>query len=242
MTTNTTLNLSSVQETVEDTIKSVRRASRKSVMAYVGFWGLAYDVTVKDRAQWLDKAEKRGESIEQDMTMRVTKLQKQAMHEAESMRSNVGQRVSGIKGNVNEAVNDVAGKLQAGLQKFLRTSEAAEMVQEIEVSAIENAKTVTKEVKKTAKKTATAAKKTVTKSVQNVEKMADSVIDALEKLELPFADYDQLAWNQIVVRVETLDHNTLIAVREYEMANRKRPSILKAIDAKLEPVVEPVVA
>ena len=89
MTTNTTLDLSNVQERVEDTIKSVRTLSRKSAMAYVGLLGMAYDFTMKDSPKWFAKAEKRGERIEKDVTVRMTKLQKQAMHEVESLRGSL---------------------------------------------------------------------------------------------------------------------------------------------------------
>lgn len=219
MTTNNTLNLSQLQETAEDTIKNVRRFGRKSVMAYVGLWGMAYDVTIKDRAQWLAKAEKRGERIEKDMTKRVS-----------SLRSDVEHRV----GEVTNDVNDVVEKLQDGLKKFLRPNGATEMIEEIEVSAIKSIEEISEEAQKSTKATATKVKKAVKQSARKVESIAETVVEAVEKLEMPFEEYDTLAWNQIVARVETMNHDALVALREYEMANRKRPSILKAVNAKLE--------
>ena len=71
-----------------------------------------------------------------------------------------------------------------------------------------------------------------------VEQAAEAVIEAVDKLDLPFESYDQLTWNKIVGKLEAMDSDALVKVREYELANRKRPSILKAIDAKLQPIVE----
>lgn len=223
MTTNSTLNLSHLQETVEDSIKNVRRIGRKSVMAYVGLWGLAYDVTIKDRTHWLAKAEKRGERIEKDMTKRVTTL-----------RHDVEQRVN----EMTDDMNGVVEKLQSGLKKFVRPNGATEMIEEIEVSAIKGIEELAEEAKKSTKATATTVKKAVKKSAKKVETAAETVVEAVEKLEMPFEEYDTLAWNQIVARVESMDYDALVALREYEMANRKRPSILKAVNTKLEsPVV-----
>lgn len=237
MTTNTTLNLGNVQETMEDTIKNARRIGRKSMMAYLGLVGMAYDFATKDGVKLIAKAEKRGEVIEKEMTQRVNKLQKQTMHEVESLRSNVEQRVDSVKGDVNEVVE----KLQKGFKTILSAPDAKEAMQEIEIAAVTIAESATAEVEKVAKATKSAikksaVKKSVTKSVQQVEKATEAVIAAIEKLDLPIEEYDKLTWNQVVGKIETMDSESLIKVREYELANRKRPSILKAIDAKLEAV------
>ena len=233
MTTNTTLDLSNVQERVEDTIKSVRTLSRKSAMAYVGLLGMAYDFTMKDSAKWFAKAEKRGERIEKDVTVRMTKLQKQAMHEVESLRGSLEQRVNDVAD-----VNSVVKKLQAGLEKFLRPNGATEFIQDIEVAVTKTVTNVADEAQEMTEVATTKVKKAVKKNAMQVEQVAEALIEAVEKLDLPFEGYDQLTWNKIVGKLEAMDADALVKIREYELANRKRPSILKAIDAKLQPIVE----
>lgn len=234
MTTNSTLNLGTMQETIEDTIKSARQLGRKGVMAYIGFLGMAYDVAAdiaaKDGATWFTKAEKRGERIEKEMAQRVTKLQKQAMNEVETLRESLEQRVENLTGEGNSVVE----KLQVGLQKFLRKDGASQVVQEIEVAAIKTVEEVGAEVEKITQQAADSTRKTVKTGTQKVEQVAEAVIDMVESLELPFEAYDKLAWNQIVSKVGTLEEDALIKMREFEMTHRKRPSILKAIEAKLE--------
>ena len=231
MINNMHINLGNVQENVEDGIKMVRRVGRKSVLAYVGLLGMAYDFTVKDSPDWFAKAEKRGERMEKEVMESVTTWQ-------EELQKQMPKQVS----DVTDEINDVVEKLQAGLQKFLRTNPASEAAQQIEVKAVQAVEDLRAEAKKSTEKAATVAKKVIKQGAQQVESTAQEVVSALEKLDLPFEDYDKLLWNQIVAKVDTLDHEELLKVQEFELATRKRPSILKAIEERLNPKVEPEVA
>ena len=74
------VDLRDVQEKVEDGMQSAKNMGRKVVLASIGVWGLAYD---KAQEMWdasmglVDKAEKRGEEIEQDFGKRFNKMQEQ---------------------------------------------------------------------------------------------------------------------------------------------------------------------
>jgi hypothetical protein len=74
------VDLRDVQEKVDDGMKSAKDMGRKVVLASVGVWGLAYD---KAQDVWgagmgmVDKAEKRGEELEQDFGKRFNKMQEQ---------------------------------------------------------------------------------------------------------------------------------------------------------------------
>jgi transposase len=74
------VDLRDVQEKVDDGMKSAKDMGRKAVLASVGVWGLAYD---KAHDLWgvsmgmVDKAEKRGEELEQDFGKRFNKMQEQ---------------------------------------------------------------------------------------------------------------------------------------------------------------------
>jgi hypothetical protein len=74
------VDLRDMQEKVEDGVQSAKNMGRKAVLASVGVWGLAYD---KAQDFWgagmglVDKAEKRGEVLEQDFGARFNKMQEQ---------------------------------------------------------------------------------------------------------------------------------------------------------------------
>ena len=218
----TKINLGEVQDTVEDTLKTARRIGRKSLLAYAGLLGMAYDMTTKEGVNWLAKAEKRGEKVEKDL-----------MKQADVLRKEVEQRVTSVNGDVNGVVN----KLQVGLQKFLKVNGVGEVTQEIEVITTETvkamkseAKTMTKSATATAKKAAQKATTTVTATLEASEEAVS------EPVVQPFEGYDTLSWNQVIAKVETLDDEMLTKMRQFETTTRKRPSILKAIDAKLQAV------
>ncbi len=219
------INLGNMQDSIEDTLKAARRIGRKSVLAYAGLLGMAYDMTTKESVNWLAKAEKRGEKVEKDL-----------MKQADVLRKEVEQRVTAVNGDVNEVVS----KLQAGLQKFLKVNGVSisnSEVQEIEVNAIQAIETVQSEVKKATKTAAATAKKAVKQATTTVEATLKATEEAVSELVAqPFEGYDTLSWNQVIAQVETLDDAALVQMREFEIATRKRPSILKAIDAKLQAV------
>jgi hypothetical protein len=51
--------------------------------------------------------------------------------------------------------------------------------------------------------------------------------------ELPIQDYDSLAASQVVPRLATMSHDELRAVRDYELAHRKRQTILNRVAQRL---------
>ena len=74
------VDLRDMQEKVEDGVKSAQDMGHKYALAYIGMWGLAYD---KAQELWeagmelVDKAEKRGEEIEQKLNKQFDKIQEQ---------------------------------------------------------------------------------------------------------------------------------------------------------------------
>ena len=74
------VDLRDVQEKVEDSVKSAQDMGRKFTLATIGMWGLAYDKAYElwdAGMELVDKAEKRGEEMEQEWGKQVDKLQKQ---------------------------------------------------------------------------------------------------------------------------------------------------------------------
>ena len=102
------VDLRDVQEKVEDSMKSAQDMGRKFALAYMGMWGLAYD---KAQELWdagmemVDKAEKRGEELEQEMNKRFDKLQEKP--EVKKVVDAVEDRVDMVSKNAKSVVVEV---------------------------------------------------------------------------------------------------------------------------------------
>ena len=102
------VDLRDVQEKVEDGMQSAKNVGRKVVLASIGVWGLAYD---KAQELWdagmemVDKAEKRGEELEQEMNKRFDKLQEKP--EVKKVVDAVEDRVDMVSKNAKSVVVEV---------------------------------------------------------------------------------------------------------------------------------------
>lgn len=124
------VDLRDVQEKVEDGVQSAKNVGRKVVLASIGVWGLAYD---KAQEMWdasmglVDKAEKRGEEIEQDLGKRFNKMQEQVQEQPQV------KKVVDVVDNSYDHVSKNAKSVVAEVEKFLgqfqaKTEEAAKDV------------------------------------------------------------------------------------------------------------------
>ena len=134
------VDLRDVQEKVEDGMQSAKNMGRKVVLASIGVWGLAYD---KAQEMWdasmglVDKAEKRGEEIEQDFGKRFNKMQEQVQEQPQV------KKVVDVVDNGYDTVSKNAKSVVAEVEKFLgqfqaKTEEAAKDVA-IEVEKVMDA-------------------------------------------------------------------------------------------------------
>lgn len=124
------VDLRDVQEKVEDGVQSAKNTGRKVVLASIGVWGLAYD---KAQEMWdasmslVDKAEKRGEEIEQDLGKRFNKVQEQ-VQEQPQVKKVVGA-VEDSYDNVSKNAKSVVAEVEKFLGQFqAKTEEAAKDV------------------------------------------------------------------------------------------------------------------
>jgi phosphosulfolactate synthase (CoM biosynthesis protein A) len=110
------VDLRDVQEKVEDGMQSAKNTGRKVVLASVGVWGLAYD---KAQELWgagmsmVDKAERRGEVIEQDFGRRFNRMQEQVQEQPQV------KKVVDVVEDGYDAVSKNAKTVVAEVEKFL---------------------------------------------------------------------------------------------------------------------------
>ena len=102
------VDLRNVQETMEDSARSAQDFGRKTVLATIGFWGLAYDKAMdmwKFGNELVDKAEKRGEELEHEWSQEINKLQKNP--EVKKVVDYVEDQVDGVSKNAKSVVTEV---------------------------------------------------------------------------------------------------------------------------------------
>ena len=104
MTSQLNLDLSSLQQQVEDNLTCLRQLGRKSALAYLGLWGIIYDNTkalVNDNAAWIDLVEKRGIQLEAALGEKVQQLDIQAAHELKKWREQAKENARMPKIQIN---------------------------------------------------------------------------------------------------------------------------------------------
>jgi len=180
------VDLRDVQEKVEGSVKQAQDLGRKTMLATVGMWGMAYDKAQemwKSGMELVDKAEKRGEEIEQVWTKQFDKLQENP--EVKKVVVYVEDQVDVVSKNSKSVVVEV--------EKFLAQfqSKAEEVAKEVAIK---------------------------------VESIADAVVPG----------YDDLSAKDVVAKLGDLPRAKLLEIREYEVKNKNRVTVLRELDVMLE--------
>ena len=180
------VDLRDVQEKVEGSMKQAQDLGRRTMLATVGMWGMAYDKAQelwKSSMELVDKAEKRGEEIEQEWTKQFDKLQENP--EVKKVVVYVEDQVDVVSKNSKTVVAEV--------EKFLAQFQA-------------KADEVAKDV------------------AIKIESIAEAVVPG----------YDDLSAKEVVAKLGDLPRAKLLEIREYEVKNKNRVTVLREIDVLLE--------
>lgn len=227
------INMRGMQESVEDSAKQVRKVGRKALLASLGVAGLGYDLgmsVIKDGSAWLEKAEKRGKVVENDIVEMLKAYRNDFPGEVRKLAQNV-------EGGVNELAKDVTGQVEkvgTYVQKLSKGSANAvvETVEDIQVSAT---RTVTKAANRVASKAQDSVKEmkvvmpaTVQSAVRDAEEIVESAVNAL------WSGYDELSVKDIVAGLGSKSINVLEQVRQYEIDRKNRVTVIREIDARLQ--------
>ena len=146
-----TINMRSVQETVEDGAKNAGEIGRKAYLAYLGALGMSYDFAMSvynDRWTWLEKAEKRGEDVEKEMFKLFEAYQKDFPGEVKKLATTIETNAT----TVSKEVSDQAKKVSKNFEKIVARFDFAkqpgmeEVVEEIKVNGNGMVKAVSDQV------------------------------------------------------------------------------------------------
>ncbi len=208
------INMRSVQEGVEDNSKKAREIGRKALLAYLGIWGLSYDAgksIYTDGWKWVDTAEKRGEKIEHAFVKVTDSYQK-------SITDNVNKLAHKVEDGAKQVldVTTQVEKVNQSAQRFWNQrmgKSASDQVEEIGVQLAESLNGMSE---------------SATEQLKDAVEVIKSPVDAI------WSGYDELSVKDIAAGLDKESMSQLEALRDYEVANKNRVTVLREIDARMQ--------
>jgi len=196
-------------------VENVREIARKAVLAYAGLWGMAYDSAkygLENSQELLEKAEKRGEEMEQEFSKWYDRYLDQATGEFGKLLDRYGENFGGVKEVITEntkGVKDVVAENTKGVtDKVLSAVRPGANGRDVQGTVIEVAEAAS----------------------ETVEDAAETVKDAVKA---PFEGYDNLTAKKLVATFDDMDDKALEMIRDYEAATKNRVTVLRKIDERL---------
>ena len=208
------LNMRSVQEGVEDNTKKAREMGRKALLAYLGVWGLSYDAgksIYSDGWKWVETAEKRGEKIELAFVKATESYQK-------SFTENVDKLTHKVEDGAKQVldVTTQVEKVNQSAQKYWKQVVGKSADDEVEEIGVQLAEAMN------------GAADSAQAQVKVVQEAVASPVDAI------WSGYDELSVKDISAGLDKETMAQLESLRDYEVANKNRVTVLREIDARMQ--------
>lgn len=219
MTSQLNLDVSNIQEQVEDNLTCLRQLGRKSTLAYLGLWGMIYDNTkalINDNAAWIDLVEKRGIQLEAALGEKVQQLDNQAANELKKWREQA-------KENRKQAAQDVAAAVD---------QTPSEIEQRIEQILARLGIPNRDRLEKLSREIDALSQKIDQQLAPTTQAPPDQLAAAL-----PIAGYAEMNVKTVANQLKGLTVEQLAAVRAYEAAHAGRVTVLREIDQQVKRVL-----
>lgn len=219
------VDMEDVETSLRKNLKQLQKLPRNVVLAYAGFWGMAYDEakTLVDRSREIfEQAEDKGEKVEAEARERVRKVYKRAETEVEDeFQEQVGEVLDEMDVPTQTRVNQLGRKIDALDRKLDRiVLQETGVGQEVgRLEAVTEKRLVVLEEK-------------LDRLAQKVEQVI--LMEAEEEVKEPLPGYDELTAREIVKQLPRLTISQLVAVRQYELTRENRVTILRAVDERVE--------
>ncbi len=212
------LDLRETQEKVDNNLRQVRQFGYKTILAYAGLWGMAYDeaVSVLERGRSvLNQAGERGEALEAEANQRVQRVRK----EAESQLREVEARVETLQDKLFNRVQRVEDKAEADVEVQIER-----VLNRLGIPSRERIAKLSTEIESLSRKIdqQLAAQK---KSVVVVE---------TDPMPQPLVSYDNLNAKEIIASLDAAKMDALMAIKLYEEAHENRITVLREVNRRLD--------
>lgn len=231
---NVNINLRNVQEQVGENSEQVRKYAHKAALAYAGLWAMAYDSAksgLDGSKEMLEKAEKRGEEVEQEFNKQYHKYYDQAMEEFKKLQERYGENLNldEVSKYYDQAMEE-AKKLQ---ERYAGNLDLDEVSKTVTKTVGDNTKLVQENLAKALSMVGITGKG---------EDIRETVIEVTatveETLKAPVKDYDDLTAKDLIAQFEGMSKRKLAMIREYEVATKNRVTVLRELDERLGEAVE----
>jgi hypothetical protein len=220
------INMRTVQENVEDNSKKAREFGRKAMLAYLGMWGMGYDAgksMYSDGWKWVEKAEKRGEKVEKELTKVAKAYQKDFPGEVSKLAHSAEETAKDVAKDVTGQADKVSKSMQKYWNQYV-SHPAAETVEEIGVKAVDMADSAVAQAQVVVNEAAEAAQ----------ERLEEAKLQAATAVDGIWKGYDELSVKEIAAGIEKKSMQQLEELRDYEIGNKNRVTVLREIDARMQ--------
>ncbi len=241
MYTATMAGLGQVQAQAKESAKTIRDTNRKSLRAYLQ---AAFELQ-RAGLEAVNALQKGLEELTFNVVERVENTQDKAAADAEARLQQNVQQLREVSQKSRQILHENGERTQQTVEQ-VRTrvtqqqSELQEMAQ-VRVTRLREGTEIGVKVAQVIEKRVESMLgqlfETGQRQLQDVDARIEQIMQQVEeKLSeeiIPIANYDELNVDEIINLLGPLDGIELRAIRKYEMANKNRVTVLRAIDQKL---------
>lgn len=212
------IDLRDTQEKVDNNIRQIRDASRRAVLAYAGLWGMAYDeaTTLLNKGKsMLEKAEHRGETMENAATERVKKVGEQAKNRLQKAEA----RVDSLQGKISSRAERAEGKVEYDLE-----TQVERVLDRLGIPSRDRIIKLSEEIEALSLKL---------DAQMAVERGMVVKVEA-EPVTLPLINYTELTAKEIVTMLDKLTIAELVEIKRFEEAHENRVTVLREVNRRIE--------
>jgi BMFP domain-containing protein YqiC len=239
MTNVKVTNVENAQQQANAVLAAVRKMSRKATLASVGLAGLAYDTAkglITDSTNFVDKAERRGEKVQEDLTHRVHAFEQQTTREVKNLRHRVESRYHEMERRAATEMRKLRGMAENGADDV--TQEAAGAARGLEAQ-------VQQQVEQVLNRLGIPSRDRLEKLSREIQELnarldtqlaapLGSAEEAPVQEEAPLPGYNTLTGKEVIHHLPALDLAQLELLRNYEAIHANRITVLRAVDEQIK--------
>ena len=219
---------------------ALRKLARRIALTSAGAVALAYDTgksTIAGSGQWLDKAEHRGEEVQEDVAKMKSEWEDQATNEAKRLREKISARLGGLDSQVTGQAEEMSAeatrsaKRMADEAKSMGKSWESQVQQQIEQVLLRLGIPTRDQLEQISREIADLSAKLDT-YMARLGPAADTPVTTSASAPLP--DYDALNAKDVLAVLPGLTLEQLEALRAYEADHANRVTVLREVDEQIQ--------
>jgi hypothetical protein len=233
MTTLSVANEETVANERSADLAALRKLARRLALTSAGAVALAYDTgksTLAGSSQWLDKAEQRGEEVQQDVAKLTSDLENQATSEAKKLRESISDRLGRLDRQAMSQADQVSAEAK---QNAVRMTEEAKNLGKSWESQIQQ------QVEQVLLRLGIPTRDQLEQIGRDINELSAKLDTYMARLGPaasaipPLPDYDALNAKDILAQMPALTLEQLESLRAYEVDHANRVTVLREVDDQI---------